>query len=125
MKKIHHCCRNWCANRWVKKASKQLKLEKAQEQDLHRFSQKLLEDRQHLSSIKTESREQLIALLKEPTLDRDKAAQVMQNHLASIANTGDQMINSFGDFFDSLSREQHQQLQKLLQRHDCRQRCCN
>lgn len=64
----------------------------------------------------TDPRSDMQALIASNQFDRVKAQQMLDQKLQAAKDNGPQMLNAFGDFYDSLNPEQQKQVRERLQK---------
>lgn len=101
----------------MEKASDELELNNSQQAKLKLFVDELAESRKSMRSQRKQSRETLMDMLKQPSLDRDKAQAFVQERLDTVQQRAPKLINSFADFYDTLSPEQREEMREELDEH--------
>lgn len=107
----------------IQRISKKLSLDTKQQARLAELGQQIHHSEHDIQSVRRESRHEVMQLLTEPQPDRDKAKSVLQNKLATIIAQTSEMVDTFGDFIDTLNPQQRQQLHAYIQKHDSRHGC--
>lgn len=97
-------------------ASRKLDLDATQRAKLEVLASTLQAKRATLVRDPANPRAELQALIAGPSFDRNQAAVLLQSKLATVQTQSPEVINAFGDFFDSLRPEQQSQLRDALQR---------
>ena len=64
----------------------------------------------------SDPRTDLQSLIASDKFDRTKAQQLLDQKLQAAQGNGPQMLNAFGDFYDSLNPEQQKQVRERLER---------
>jgi Spy/CpxP family protein refolding chaperone len=123
-KQIRAYLTNLCHRRFTARLSKKLGLDEGQKQKLEELMQQLESNRRTHCAAHSISKTEVLALLSDSTFDRDKAAELMHEYIASTSAKGSGLINTFADFFDSLSAEQHEKLRNGMQRCCHHRSCC-
>ena len=98
----------------VEKAAKLLTLNDAQLVKLNALKEQVLKARTELHDAHSKTRTQALALLEQPSFDRAQAASMIAAHTQLMNDKAQPVINSFGDFYDSLTAQQQQTLRKEL-----------
>lgn len=101
----------------MEKASDELKLDSAQQAGFKRFVDALTGSRKTMRGQLEQSRQTVMGLLEEPELDRDKSLALVQGHINGMQEQAPKLVNSFADFYDSLSPAQHKALREHLDEH--------
>ena len=101
----------------MEKVTDELELDSSQQARLKVFVDELTDGRKAMRSQRTESRQTIMSLLEQPTLDRDKSLSLVQGHIKTVNERAPKLVNSFADFYDILSPEQRQELREELDDH--------
>lgn len=101
----------------MEKATDELELDTSQQAKFKVFVDGLTDSRKVMRSQRKQSRETIMSLLEQPTLDRDKSLALVQGHIKTVQERAPKLVNSFADFFDSLSPEQRKELREELDEH--------
>ncbi|MCB2018802.1 MAG: Spy/CpxP family protein refolding chaperone [Hydrogenophaga sp.] len=64
----------------------------------------------------TDPRADIQSLVAGDKFDRSKAQQLLDQKLQAAQGNGPQMLNAFGDFYDSLNAEQQKQVRERLEK---------
>lgn len=102
------------ANRVVERVSEKLALNDMQKDKLTSLSTELGNIGKSMKERRDATRSEVMALLDQPTLDRDKALAMVQQRTAAINELAPTVIASIGDFYDSLDAEQQAQVREML-----------
>ena len=102
--------------RMVDFASRRLDLDAAQKAKLDALANTLQAQRQALVADGSNPRAELQQLISGPSFDRTKAGALLQGKLSAVQLKSPEVINAFGDFYDSLRAEQQSKLREALQR---------
>ncbi|MFO1330326.1 MAG: Spy/CpxP family protein refolding chaperone [Rubrivivax sp.] len=97
-------------------ASRKLDLDATQKAKLEALAGTLQAKRAALVPDAANPRAELQALIAGPSFDRTQAAALLQAKLATVQTQSPEVINAFGDFFDSLRPDQQAQLREALAR---------
>ena len=54
-------------------------------------------------------------MLQQPTLDRNKANEIVSYHVDTINTRAPAIIDAIGNFYDSLDNEQRAELRELIE----------
>ena len=102
--------------RLIDHASRRLDLDAAQQQRLGALADTLQAQRQALLAGAEHPRAELQQLIAGPSFDRTQAGALLQSKLAAVQLKSPEVINAFGDFYDSLRAEQQAQLREFMSR---------
>ena len=103
---------------WMqKKVTKKLDLNDSQQEKLQTVSTQMMTARNDMKHQFGNDREQLLALLEQPTLDQDKVLTIIQSHTQTMNDRAPVIVASVGDFYDSLSVEQQAEVRQFVQQH--------
>jgi uncharacterized membrane protein len=103
---------------WLtQKATDKLELNQAQQEMFRPLSKKLVQIRTDMKQHKAEKHKELLTMLSQPTLERDKAIRRINKHIDDLQAKTPDLVNSFGDFYDSLTDDQRQALRAELNGH--------
>ena len=103
---------------WLtQKATDKLELSQAQQEMFRPLSKKLVQIRTDMKQHKADKHKELLAMLSQPTLERDKAISRINKHIDDLQARAPELVNSFGDFYDSLTDTQRQTLRAELKGH--------
>lgn len=97
-------------------ASRRLDLDAAQKARLDALATLVQAQRQALLADPAHPRAELQALISGASFDRGQAATLLQNKLGAVQQKSPELINAFGDFYDSLRPEQQAKLREALER---------
>lgn len=97
-------------------ASRKLDLDANQKAKLDALASTVQAKRATLVPDPANPRAELQALIAGPSFDRTQASALLQSKLATVQTQSPEVINAFGDFFDSLRPEQQAQLREALKR---------
>jgi Spy/CpxP family protein refolding chaperone len=99
--------------RMLERATRELKLDDAQKQRLAVLADKVQAQRKTLMGT-TDPRTELQALVAGPTFDRAGAQALVEAKTAALRSGSPEVIAAAGDFFDSLSPAQQQQVRSFM-----------
>lgn len=97
-------------------ASRRLDLDEAQKGKLNTLADVLLAQRQALVADPANPRAELQKLIAGTAFDRTAAGALLQGKLSTVQLKSPEVINAFGDFYDSLRPEQQAKLREALAR---------
>lgn len=100
----------------VDMASRRLDLDATQKARLQALADQLQAQRAALVPEGRTPRAELQALISGPSFERTQAGALLQAKIAAVQLKSPELINAFGDFYDSLRPEQQAQLRDALQR---------
>ena len=99
----------------VAMVSDELELNEPQIAKLNNLKEELLKTGEKLHQDHENTHSELLAMLNDPQLDRDKALIIIENKTRLVNQYSPAIVNAFGDFYDSLSEEQHVALRKHIE----------
>lgn len=102
--------------RMVDFASRKLDLDSTQKVKLEALASTLQAQRQALKGEAENPRAELGKLISGPSFDRTQASALLQTKLSAVQLKSPEVINAFGDFYDSLRPEQQAKLREALAR---------
>ncbi len=102
------------ADRMVERISERLELDAAQRSKLEALKAKLVSLRQEHASKRQDTKEAVLSLLNEPTLDRNRAEALVQERVGRIQSAAPEVIGLFADFYDGLNPDQQKTLRERL-----------
>lgn len=102
--------------RIVDYASRKLDLDAAQKAKLEALASTVQAQRKALMPEGSNPRAELQALIAGPSFDRTQAGALLQGKLGAVQLKSPEVINAFGDFYDSLRAEQQAKLREALNR---------
>jgi Spy/CpxP family protein refolding chaperone len=97
-------------------ASRKLDLDAAQKARLNGLADALQAQRRALVADGQQPRAELQQLIAAPSFDRTRAGVLLQAKIHAVQLKSPDVINAFGDFYDSLRPEQQAQLREALSR---------
>lgn len=101
----------------MEKATDELELDTSQQARFKVFVDELSDSRKTMRSQRKQSRETLMSLLEQPSLDRDKSLALVQGHINTVQERAPKLVNSFADFYDTLNSAQRKELREELDEH--------
>lgn len=108
-------CRMGGPERMVEHVTDRLDLNETQKGKLETFGQSLARLRDQWRQKRREGKTELLSLLESPSLDRDKAAALLEQHHLAWRERGRELMDQFAEFSDSLSAEQREKLRTLIE----------
>jgi len=100
------------AVRHIERLGKELSLNEAQTAKLNAVTETLRKGRDTMRAKHDEKQKEVLALLDQPKLDRQRALGLVQQTTRDINDHAPEMIAAMGDFYDSLTPLQQQKLRE-------------
>ena len=100
------------AVRHIEKLGKELNLNEAQTAKLNAVTETLRKGRDSMRAKHDEKQKEMLALLDQPKLDRQRALGMVQQTTRGINEHAPEMIAAMADFYDSLAPAQQQKLRE-------------
>ena len=97
-------------------ASRKLELDDLQKAKLNVLADQLQAQRAALVTDGSNPRAELQQLIAGPSFDRTKAGALLQSKLSAVQVKSPEVINAFGDFYDSLRADQQAKLREAMNR---------
>ena len=94
----------------VEKVSKKLELNETQKIKLVNLKDELLAVRKTMRSDRDEKRAEVLAMMQQPTLDREKVNNMVQQKINVASTQAPVVIDAMADFYDSLDDAQRAEL---------------
>jgi len=111
-----HCGSPEERGKWmVEKVSKELELNETQQVKLVEVKDEFLDVRKTMRSNRVQTRKDILAMLKQPTLDREKANTIVGQHIETINTRSPAIIDAIGNFYDSLDDSQRAELREFIE----------
>ena len=101
--------------RIVQKVTKKLELTDTQQTRLSEVKNEFLEMRKTMQSNREQTQTDIQAMLKQPTLDRNKANSIVNQHIETIHSRSPVIIDAIGNFYDSLDDAQRAELREFIE----------
>jgi len=95
----------------------ELELDETQKQALGVFADQMLSARESIHGDKSEMQVEAMALISAETFDRARALELVNAKVSKVNEQAPDMINSFGDFLDSLNAEQKAEILEFAEEH--------
>ena len=99
----------------VEKVTRELELDTAQQARLETVKDEFLDMRRDMRSDREQTRADVLAMLQQPTLDRDKANSIVTGYVEKFNTRSPQNVDAIGDFYDSLNDQQRAELNAFIQ----------
>jgi len=113
----HHQCHdpeqkgNWI----VEKISSELELTEPQVAKLEDVRDQMMNARKQMHQERKGARADVLQLLGQSSLDRDQSLAMINQRLDAIRGKAPQLVNALGDFYDSLTPVQQQELKERIE----------
>ncbi len=119
LQRIFGGCRQHKQQWFIRRASKKLKLDDTQQNQLTAFIDQFQRDRGDIEQTRNNSLNRVLSLLlqtgsDENTTAREQLKSVMQDSLLSMQQSVNSMVDNFADFIDNLNPQQRQQLYQYV-----------
>ena len=119
----HHAPGDY-AVRHIEKLGKELDLNEAQTAKLNAVTATLRKGGETLRSKHGERQKEVLALLDQPTFDRQRANALVQQTTRDVNDHAAEMVAAIGEFYDSLTPPQQQKLRaEVTERMEHADRC--
>jgi Spy/CpxP family protein refolding chaperone len=99
----------------VEKVSEKLELNDNQRVKLVAVKDEFLDMRKTIRSDRTQTRAEVLDMLKQPTLDREKMNAIVSQKIATINARSPAIVDAIGNFFDSLDDSQRAELSEFIE----------
>jgi protein CpxP len=107
---------SWAAER----VADYLDLDRQQKRNLDRLRDELIYTSQDLREDGRTTGEEILVILAQNRMDRDKALAVINHRLDTMKARAPELVGRFGDFYDSLNPEQQAEVRKPVEKHVAR-----
>jgi Spy/CpxP family protein refolding chaperone len=113
----HHQCHDpeQRANWMIEKISDELELTEPQVTKLEGVRDQMMQTRQQMHQARSGARADMLQLIEQPRLDREQSLAMINQRLDALRDQAPQLINALGDFYDSLTPEQQQELRERIE----------
>ncbi len=109
-------CRNGGAE-WIQnRISSRLELNETQRERLSTLGGTLIGLRDQWLETRSQGQGELLELLETPSLDRERAASLLDTRHRAWQEQSQELVAAFADFSDSLSTEQRERLRGLIEK---------
>ena len=98
----------------VQKVTSELELDAAQQAKLATVKDEFLDMRTDLRSEREQTRADVLVMMQQPVLDRNKANAIVAQYVNKVDARAPQIIDAIGDFYDSLNDEQRAELNGFI-----------
>lgn len=99
----------------VDKVSKELELNDSQRIKLVEVKDQFIAVRKSMRSDREEARKEVLAMLKQPTMDREKVNALVNQKIAIVSEKSPSIIDAIGNFYDSLDDSQRAELSEFIE----------
>lgn len=99
----------------VDKVSKELELNDSQRIKLVEVKDQFIAVRKSMRSDREEARKEVLAMLKQPTMDREKVNAMVNQKIAIVSEKSPSIIDAIGNFYDSLDDSQRAELSEFIE----------
>lgn len=115
----HRCGRSTPGGWMLRRVSRKLDLDVAQQQRLTSVQGRMQDLRADMQAAKEEHRDALLVLLSGERFDRTEAMRLLKVPVAVVAETAPELVAAIGDFYDGLNANQRTRLRELVTRRRC------
>ena len=98
----------------VQKITEELALTETQQSNLSEVKDAFLEMRKTMQSNREQTKTDIKLMLQQPTLDRDMANSIVNQHIETIHAGSPVIINAIADFYDSLDDTQRTEIREFV-----------
>lgn len=99
------------------KVTEKLVLDDTQQVQLKNVSDEMMNSREAMKQQFGDDREQLLALLEQPTLDQEKILALIGSRTGALNERAPMIVAAVGEFYDGLTAEQQTQVREFAQEH--------
>ena len=99
----------------VQKVTKELNLNETQGSMLVDVKDVFLDARKTMRGNRVQHSADVIAMFNQPTFDRDKANEIVVQHIETVNLRASIIIDAFGNFYDSLDDAQRAELREFVE----------
>lgn len=101
--------------RMVQKITEELELTETQQANLSGVKDAFLEMRATMKNNREQTKTDIQLMLTQPTLDRDKANSIINQHIDTVHSGSPVIIDAIGDFYDSLDESQQAEIRDIIE----------
>lgn len=101
----------------MEKVAKKLELDDAQQAQLKNVSDEMMNARKAMKQEFGDDREQMQALLEQPTMDQDQILSLIRSHTEAVNERAPMIVAAVGEFYDGLTMEQKTEIREFVQEH--------
>lgn len=103
---------------WMQnKVTKKLELNDTQQLQLKQVSDEMMDARQSMKQQFGDSREQLLGLFEQPTLDQAQILNLLQSHTQAFNERAPGIVAAVGEFYDGLNPDQQAEIREFMHEH--------
>jgi Spy/CpxP family protein refolding chaperone len=99
----------------VQKVSNELELDQTQQARLEAVKDEFLNMRRSMRSEREQTRADVLAMLQQPTLDRNRANAIVAQYVENINTRSPLIVDAIGNFYDSLNDAQRAELTAFIE----------
>ena len=99
----------------VQKVSSELELNDTQQGRLAEVKDQFLDARRLMKANREQHRAEVLAMLSQPTFDRDKANAMVGQQIETVNTRAPVVIDAIGNFWESLDADQRAELRKFIE----------
>jgi len=98
----------------MERAAKKLELDDTQQAQLQNVSVELMNARKAMKQEFGKDREQMWAMLEEPTMNQDQILTVIRSHTDALNERAPIVVAAVAEFYDGLTAEQQAQIREFV-----------
>ena len=98
----------------MERIAKELELNETQAAKLNAVKDAMLRTHGAMHAEREQKRQAVLALLEQPTFDRERALDLVRRSTGEINDRASEIIAAVGDFYDSLTPAQQQELREAV-----------
>ena len=98
----------------MERIAKELELNETQTAKLNVVKDAMLKTHGAMRAGREQKRQAVLELLEQPTFDRERALGLVQQSTGEISDRASEVIAAVGDFYDSLTPAQQQQVREVV-----------
>ena len=99
----------------IQKVTEELNLNETQESMLVDVNDVFLDARKTMRGNRVQHSADVIAMFNQTTFDRDKANEIVVQHIETVNSRAPIIIDAIGNFYDSLDDAQHAELREFIE----------
>jgi protein CpxP len=100
----------------VEKVADKLDLNDMQKEKLAAVKSEMMKLRKQFKGDQDNTPKQVLAIVSQPTLDRDALLNMINARTQAVSNNAPQIVAALGDFYDSLNPEQQAEVRELIEK---------
>jgi Spy/CpxP family protein refolding chaperone len=113
----HHHDAEYRSQWMIDKVTRKLELDAEQQAKLQQVNDEMNTVRQTLRQQFGDDRQQLLALLDQPTLDQNRILELIQSHTRAINESAPVIVAAIGNFYDGLTPAQQAEVRDFVEQH--------